>query len=162
MSGRVLLVWVLSLSGCGNSLVVAEQSKELDATDGGLHRDAAPPPDARADAIPPVVTLCGNARCENRVADVGGTEIVGYACCVDPVLSICGLVEPGFAFASTCRELDQPGKLDQTCDLPLGDPLGTHPGCCKPNNSCGVFESDLGLGCTEVPIWTVIKGCKYE
>jgi hypothetical protein len=158
LSGRVLLVSLLSLSGCTDSLLVAEQSKELDSSDGGSHQDAAPPPVDTPDAVPPVVTICGNALCENRVANVAGTVIVGYACCVNPHLSICGLVQ----FGSTCRELDQPGKLDPTCDLPLGDPLGTHPGCCRPDKTCGVFESDLGLGCTEVPVWTAIKGCKYE
>src|SRR5262245_13483734 len=130
--GRWVLLFIVP-AGCGTSLVVAEQTTGLDAADGGLPRDAGVPPVDAKDAVPDVVTVCGNALCENRVATVGGTQIVGFACCRNPRRSQCGIV----GFGSTCLETDQEGNPDPSCVLPLT--LGAIPGCCRTDGRCGVM-----------------------
>src|SRR5215471_868102 len=104
---RVLLS-VLAVVGCGNSLVVAEQQKKLDASDGGDHE--------REQGV-----ICGQAICKDKTVTMQGTDIPGFACCKDPANSACGLVE----LAVTCIELNQPGRLEQSCPPVPNTPLGT-------------------------------------
>jgi len=146
----------LLLAGCGTSLVVAEQKKGLEPNDGGSPPDAEPPSIDAPDALPEVVTICGNARCTNRTANIAGAEIFGFACCVNPQLSQCGIV----AFGTLCLEVDKVGKLDSNCSMPQASPLGPLPGCCRPEGKCGVFEPNLG--CFALPLWTDLTACKYE
>lgn len=148
---RLLLLSAFALPGCGTSLPVAQQKKELDTNDGGLPQDAGGPAIVDPDALPEVVTVCGNARCMNRVATIPGAgEVVGFACCVNPRLSQCGIV--GLV---TCLEMDQEGRLDPSCDMPLS----SLPGCCRPEGKCGVMQSDLGIGCAAIPVWSEFTTC---
>jgi hypothetical protein len=142
----LVLLAVFVVVGCSDSLVVAEQKKELDASDGG----------DRGQGV-----ICGQAICKNKTVTVTvsgtGTDVPGFACCKDPANSVCGLVE----FAATCLELNQPGRLEQSCPALPNTPLGTLPGCCRPDNTCGVYESDLGFGCAQVPFLSSLIQCMY-
>jgi hypothetical protein len=140
--GRILLLSPFALIGCGDPLVVAEQSGELGSGDAGLE----------------VVTICGNALCKNRETKITDTKVVGIGCCVDPRLSLCGIVE----FANTCLPVDQPGTLDTSCQTLPNTPLGTLSGCCRPDGTCGVLETGLGLGCTQVPLLSQLSSCTYK
>jgi hypothetical protein len=142
---RVLLS-VFVVVGCGNSLVVAEQKKELDASDGGeRERDQG--------------VICGQAICKNKTVTISGTDIPGFACCKDPANSVCGLVE----LAATCLELNQAGRLEPGCPSLPNTPLGTLPGCCRPDNTCGVYDSNLGFGCAQIPFLSSLSliQCMY-
>ena len=136
---RVLLS-VFAVVGCGNSLVVAEQQKKLDASDGGEREQDG---GEREQGV-----ICGQAICKGKTVTIQGTDIPGFACCSDPVNSVCGLVE----LAVTCLPLNQPGRLVEamTCP-PANTPIGTLQGCCRPDNTCGVYDSVIGFGCAQIP-----------
>jgi hypothetical protein len=155
---RLLLLSAFVLPGCGTSLTVAQQKKELGTSDGGLPQDAGGPAIVLPDAVPEVVTICGHARCANRVATIPGADVEGFACCFNPGLSQCGIVS---GLGSTCLETDHEGKLDPSCDMSPSSPLSSLPGCCRPDGKCGVFAPNLGLGCAAIPGWTELTNCVY-
>lgn len=148
---RVLLS-VLAVVGCGNSLVVAEQQKKLDASDAGER--------AQDGGDHEQGVICGQAICKDKTVTIQGTDIPGFACCSDPVNSACGLVE----LAVTCIELNQPGRLEPSCPALPNTPLGPLQGCCRPNNTCGVYDSVIGFGCAQIPFlpFVPVTKCTYS
>jgi hypothetical protein len=140
-----VLLSVFAVVGCGNSLVVAEQQKRLDASDGGEREQDG---GEREQGV-----ICGQVICKDKTVTLSGTDIPGFACCSDPVNSVCGLVE----LAVTCIALNQPGRLDMSCPSAQNTPLGVLPGCCRPDNTCGVYDSVIGFGCAQIPAFPVIS-----
>jgi hypothetical protein len=125
------------MAGCGSNVIVAEQTQHNQvAADGGEQE----PADSTH------VTLCGAARCKDLSVDINGTgTVTGYACCVDPARSACGVVE-----VTQCVELNYPGHVNAACpSLPLSG--SDAPGCCRPDGTCGVLDTQYGLGCAQLP-----------
>jgi hypothetical protein len=146
------------VAGCGSGVVVAER-KLIDDEAG-----SSAPPGSGMDAglndgqVPEVVVLCGTARCSNRKATFASIEVDGLACCADPKRSACGIVE----FASSCVPLHQEGRIDTTCPGLQNTGIGSLQGCCQPGGTCGVFDdSELGLGCTQIPFLPPFANCIY-
>ncbi len=129
--------------GCGSHVVVAEEAKHNDASrvapDGGDSEGQ-----ASADADGTHITLCGNARCKDLSVGISGGTVTGYACCADPAHSKCGVVE-----VTQCVQLDYPGHLDPSCGSPFNG--SDFPGCCRPDGTCGVLDTQYGLGCAQLP-----------
>jgi hypothetical protein len=146
---RVAVVWASFalgtfcplIVGCGSHVVVAEQDDAsltvLDA--GGSERPGKDSGDATH------ITLCGEARCKDLSVVISGMgTVTGYACCADPSQSKCGVVE-----VTQCVQLNYPGHVDPSCGSPFN---GTDfPGCCRPDGTCGVLDTQYGLGCAQLP-----------
>jgi hypothetical protein len=134
---------ICSLSvGCGSHVVLAE-AKHEDASRAG---DGGEPRGNDVDGGDAThITLCGKSRCKDlSVVIPGSGTVTGYACCVDPARSTCGVVE-----VTECVELNYPGHVDPTCHSPLSSL--DFPGCCRPDGTCGVLDTQYGLGCAQLP-----------
>jgi hypothetical protein len=138
------------VGACGESVIVAEAPLAIASADAG------PPPsaDASGDATPDGSSflVCGGAICRNGLVPSSG--ITAYACCASVADSKCGFVE-----LNSCLETAQPGALDPACPTLPATPLGTLPGCCRPDGTCGVFDESLGLGCVSVPLLSQVSPC---
>jgi hypothetical protein len=136
----------LELLGCGSHVLVAEERP--DAGDRVADADA-----ARAERG---VFTCGTTRCTDHPTVVAGVTLNGYACCHNAKRSACGVIE-----LDTCVPLDQPGHPDPSCQPVTSTLFGVLPGCCTPTGSCGSFESNIGIGCIQIPLVTPPMNCTY-
>jgi len=106
--------------------------------------------------------MCGSARCTNHPTVIAGVPLNGYACCYNAERSACGVIE-----LDNCIPLDQPGHPDPTCQPVMSPQLGNLPGCCSPGppgsttGLCGSFESNIGIGCIQIPLLTPQMNCTY-
>jgi hypothetical protein len=145
----VLAVLSLVLSACGSHVVVAEQ------TDASVPVTDADAQSVQDDADQGVFT-CGRKRCTNHPTVIAGLTLNGYACCYDARRSACGAIE-----LDNCIELDQPGRPESSCPMVTYPPLGVLPGCCTPDGTCGSLETNVGVGCVQIPVLTPFGVCKY-
>ena len=143
----------LSLFGCGSPVTVAEQKAKVDASDAS---DAGGANDAdSSDGVP-----CGDVICSSRPSGIPGVALSG--CCADFKRSKCGVSE--FPVTLSCVELGVLGKIDTSCSSgPTISGIGPLPGCCRENDTCGVMESTIGLGCTSLPGLPLVatQNCVY-
>lgn len=87
------------------------------------------------------------------------TMVCGGVTCM-PVMSPQGMLAPccdadsgggcgaTVGMAGECEAIMQPGMLDPTCPDAFSVVSTTVPGCCKPDNMCGVQSATL-MGCVE-------------
>ena len=134
------------LAGCGSDVVVADQGRHSDAAHAS---DAGDAPNADAGDTSSI-RLCGTARCSDFSVSVAGQTIQLFACCADERRSACGIVE-----GLQCAELSQ-GRVNADCtSLPsqvtssIGEDL---PGCCRPDNTCGLYDTKYGFGCVQFQV----------
>jgi hypothetical protein len=83
--------------------------------------------------------------------DLASSVVMPQGCCTED--DKCGVSVPMVTPTGVCFEQNQPGDQDGQCrdelltlDATTMIPI---PGCCKPNNECGLDLSPLGLGCGE-------------
>ena len=88
-------------------------------------------------ACAPPEVKCGGVVCQPP--PIAGAS----ACCVG---TQCGASST--RSADKCLEKNQPGSFDPTCPSQTIDVM-TLKGCCKPNGSCGVFDTVMGFGCVD-------------
>lgn len=116
------------------------------STGDGAAQDAPPLYDGAGEAGP---VSCGSATCQPE--DFRGLATL-HACCTQD--TACGLdlgpAQKYVAAPDGCVARDNPGVADTVCpgyDVPS---LGQLSGCCRSDNTCGVFvklSSTLDLGC---------------
>jgi hypothetical protein len=142
-------------SACGQRVLIAEQvdarAPVTTQSDAGVGVDA--------NFMEQGNFMCGHSRCTNHPAFIASLnlQLNGYACCYDVKRSACGVVE-----GDNCFPLNAPGHVDMTCPTsasstagPLAQALtavlGVLPGCCTPVGMCGLLESNIGIGCIQLP-----------
>jgi hypothetical protein len=140
------------LSSCGKDVTVADEPDANVKERGVTRTDARPDEEDAGESN----FMCGHSRCTNHPTTIAGATLNGYACCSDPERSACGVVE-----LDTCVELNQPGHIDPTCQPVTSSLLGVLPGCCTPLGTCGSFESNVGVGCIQIPLVTPPGTCTH-
>lgn len=115
---------IVGLAACGSHVVVGEAET----------RDAAltKPPIASMDGG---TILCGSSVC----APTAPAESLAEAapCCY-------AATECGALLSSACVELHSPGVVDPTCPS-----FASFPGCCKPDDTCGLMATGSAFGCVD-------------
>jgi hypothetical protein len=138
--GRLCLLSLLTLSACGTSVTVAEKR----------HEEAQEPDDGGAGQSMP----CGTTRCAARSVMISGSPMDVLPCCFDEAQSSCGI-----AAITTCFPPNDVGRIDpEECFGLPNSPIGPLPGCCRPDNTCGLFDTTLGFGCAQLPNLSALFG----
>jgi hypothetical protein len=163
---RMTASWVFAafsmlVVGCGSHVVVADEAKHSDASQtgtGGADSEGADSEGVDAgDATH--ITLCGKARCKDiSVVIPGSGTVTGYACCPVAGESLCGVVE-----VTQCVQLNFPGHADPSCHSPFSGTGFDDNGCCRPDGTCGVLDTQFGLGCAQLPFVpaSIAGSCVY-
>jgi hypothetical protein len=76
-----------------------------------------------------------------------GSNIFGFAlpaCCT--AAGKCGTDLSSFGLAA-CQESNAPGEVNSACPSQSIAGFLTLDGCCKPDKTCGAYDTYLGLGC---------------
>ena len=168
----IMMVSVALLGACGD-----DDSSATDAgMDAGASTagNTAPKTDS---AVPPAEIMCKSTKCVAPELDAtalfgdAGSAFASFltpetlasfgaapeACCFGEAGDKCG-VSSSMLTMGECVEANQEGKPDDTCPaltntimnpaLPIAIPINL-PGCCRPDNKCGLDTSLLGTGCVE-------------
>jgi hypothetical protein len=88
----------------------------------------------------------GNESCETGCSGTSMFGVTVPGCCTDN--DKCGLDIAGLGFGEGCAELNAPGTANDACPSQSLGGFLTLAGCCKPDGTCGVLDSFVGLGCT--------------
>lgn len=131
MLRRLWFLALLTLSACGTNVTVGEKhSEQTEDPDGGDHSVA-----------------CGTQRCAVNGVTFSGAPIDVLPCCYDETNSACGI-----AAITQCYPLNDKGNIDSSCpSVPNLPGIGTILGCCRPDNTCGLYDGQLGFGCAKLP-----------
>lgn len=141
IGGATVLLGIVLFASCGKSIVVAGDVSNGSTGDAG-------PPDATVLHEAGQIT-CGSAVC--GPVDVGAGMGIAGPCCYN---SKCGVV-----FSNVCVELDSAGVADSKCPM-----AGTYPGCCRPDDTCGIDATGTRFGCVNPFVFfpTMVLGqCVY-
>ncbi|MEB2312333.1 MAG: hypothetical protein OZ921_00735 [Sorangiineae bacterium] len=77
------------------------------------------------------------------------------ACCTSE--DACGLSVSVLASAG-CQARNQPGTPDESCPAQSIQNFLTFQGCCRPDHTCGLQDTILGLGCVDPAAFGLSKG----
>ena len=91
----------------------------------------------------------GSAQDETCETGCSGASLLGFpvpGCCTDD--DKCGLDIGGLGLGEGCAELNAAGTPNDACPSQSLGGFLTLAGCCRPDGTCGVLDTVVGLGCT--------------